>query len=104
MNPKNMGRMMRQLGIKNKDLDAKRVTIELSDGSKIIIEPAQVQAVEMQGTKTYTVTGTEKEENSIPEEDIKMVAEQAGVTEEEAKSALEVASGDIAQAIMDLKK
>ena len=103
MNPKNMGRMMKQMGIKNDELDAERVEITLSDGKKIIFESPQVQLMEVQGQKTYTIMGETTQETSIPEDDIKMVAEGASVSEEEAKKALEENDGDMAQAIMKLK-
>jgi len=102
MNPKNMGRMMKQMGIKNEELNASKVTIE-TEGKTIVFENPQVQVMEVQGQKTYTIIGETKEETSIPEDDIKMVAEGAEVSEEEAKKALEENDGDIAQAIMKLK-
>ena len=104
MNPKSMGRMMKQLGIKSDELEAKKVTIELADGKKLIFDSPQVQCMEVQGNKTYTLIGTPIEEKTIPAEDVKMVAEQAGVSEKKAKEALEKANGDIAEAILALKK
>ena len=104
MNPKQMQGMMRQLGIKSEELPAERVIIELTD-KKIIIENPSVSAIDMQGKKTYTVMGDEKEEEKgIPKADIKMVAEQANASEEDAKKALEESSGDIAEAIVKLKE
>ena len=104
MNPKNMGRMMKQMGIKNDELDAEKVEITLNGGKKIIFESPQVQVMEVQGQKTYTVMGETFEESSIPDEDIKMVAEQTGKSEDEAKAALEENDGDIAQTILELNK
>jgi nascent polypeptide-associated complex subunit alpha len=104
MNPKNMSRMMKQFGIKSDELEAKKVVIELKDGKKLVFDEPQVQCMEVQGNKTYTVIGTPAEEKSVPEEDITMVAEQAGVSPADAKEALKKADGDIAQAIMDLKE
>jgi len=103
MNPKNMGRMMKQLGIKNEELNASKVIIE-ADGKKIIFENPQVQVMEVQGQKTYTIIGETKTEESIPQDDVVMVAEQASVSNEEAKKALEEASGDIAEAILKLNE
>jgi nascent polypeptide-associated complex subunit alpha len=104
MNPKNMGRMMKQLGIKNEELNAKKIEVFLEDGKKLIFENPQLQVMEMQGQKTYTVIGNPIEETSIPKEDIEMVVEQANVSEENAKKALEENDGDIAEAIASLKK
>jgi nascent polypeptide-associated complex subunit alpha len=104
MNPKNMGKMMKQLGIKNEELDAEKVEMTLTDGSKLVFDKPQVQLMVMQGQKTYTVIGNPAEEKEIPQEDIQMVVDQAKVTPEEAKKALEEKNGDIAEAIFSLQK
>jgi len=103
MNPRNMGRMMKQMGIKNEELNASKVIIE-TDGKKIVFENPSVQVMEVQGQKTYTIMGETTTESSIPIEDIKMVAESASVSEDVAKEALSEANGDIAQAIMKLNE
>ena len=103
INPKQMQQMMRQLGIKSEELAAERVIIELKD-KKIVIDNPAVSAIDMQGKKTYTIMGDERLEEKDNEEDLKMVMEQASVPKEEAKKALEEADGDIAEAIMKLKK
>ena len=102
MNPAQMKRMMKQLGMKSEELEVKRVVFELENG-KLILESPQVTSIEVQGQKTYTVLGTETKETGIPEEDVKMVADQTGKSEEEAKKALEEANGDLAEAITKLK-
>ena len=104
MDPRRMKMLMKQMGIKNEDINAKRVIFELEAGKKLIIENPSVSTIEMQGQKTYTVTGTAKEETSLPEEDVKMVSEQTGASEKEARAALEQSEGDIAEAISKLKK
>jgi len=104
MDPRKMKMMMKQLGIKNEELNVKKVIFELED-KKLIIDDPQVSAIDMQGQKTYTVIGNAREEaGEIPKEDIKMVAEQTSVSEEESKKALEENDGDIAEAINKLKK
>ena len=103
MNPKNMGRMMKQMGIKNDELNASKVIIEL-EGKKLIFENPSVQLMEMQGQKTYTVIGNPKEESAIPKEDIEMVAEQTGKSKEEAQKALKENEGNIAEAISSLSE
>jgi len=104
MNPKNMGRMMKQFGIKNEELDAESVEIKLKNGKKITFQEPSVQLMEVQGQKTYTIMGATKEESEIPADDIKMVCEQTNCSPSEAKAALEETNGDIAEAIMKLKK
>jgi nascent polypeptide-associated complex subunit alpha len=103
MNPRQMNKMMKQMGIKNDDIPASKVTIE-TDGKTLVFDHPQVQLMEVQGQKTYTVIGTPKEESSIPEDDITMVAEQASVSKEDAQKALEENDGDIAQAIASLQE
>jgi nascent polypeptide-associated complex subunit alpha len=105
LDPKNMQRMMKQMGIKTEELNAKKVTFELENGKKLIIENPNVSAMTMQGKKTYTVIGEEKEEQAgIPHEDVEMVVQQTGATEEEVLKVLEENNGDIAEAILKLKK
>jgi nascent polypeptide-associated complex subunit alpha len=103
MNPRQMQRMMQQMGIKNEEIKASRVIIE-QEGERIIIESPNVTLIEMQGQKSYQITGNARTESLVSTDDIKMVAEQADVSESEAKKALEEAKGDIAEAIMKLKK
>ena len=103
MNPRQMNKMMKQMGIKNDDIPASKVTIE-TDGKTLVFDHPQVQLMEVQGQKTYTVIGTPKEESSIPEDDITMVAEQASVSKEDDKNELEKTNGDLAEAIVNLSE
>ena len=103
MDPKNMAKMMKQMGIKSEDLDATKVTIELKEGGRVIVlEPSVVQ-IEMQGQKSFQVSGKVHEEQDAGEDDIKMVMESAGCSREEAMNALRETGGDIAEAIIRLK-
>ncbi|MCK5627669.1 nascent polypeptide-associated complex protein [Candidatus Bathyarchaeota archaeon] len=105
-------RMMQKMGMDTKSLDDVRdVTIRTSD-RKIIIEEPSVMSIAMQGQNMFQVTGgTIREETitsetkvTIPEEDVKMVAEQANVSMDDAQKALEGSGGDLAEAIVSLKK
>ncbi len=104
MNPKKMQAMMKQLGINQEEIDAVRVTIEKSDGGKIVIENPSVSKVTMQGQETFQVVGDAREESdeTISEEDIKLVTEKTGRGEGEVRRALEESEGDIAEAILKL--
>lgn len=104
VNPKQMSQMMRQMGIKVDEVEASKVTFELTNGKKLVFENPQIQAMTMQGKKTYTLIGEATEENNVSLEDIQMVCEQTGKTKEEAKKALEETNGDIAEAILKLKE
>ncbi len=106
INPKQMQAMMKQMGIKNEEIEALRVIIETAD-KNIIIEPVSVQKIVMQGQHTFQVAGEIREETkseSIREEDVSLVAEKTGKSEKEAKAALEKTKGDIAEAILKLSE
>jgi nascent polypeptide-associated complex subunit alpha len=106
MNPKQMKQAMKQLGIKQEDVDASQVIIKTSSGDIIINNPS-VQKVNMQGQETFQISGDiirgEVDNTpSISEEDIEMVVSQANCSREEAKAAIEICEGDLAQAIIEL--
>ena len=103
MDPKQMSKMMKQMGIKSDELEATKVTIELKDGGRLVVfEPSVVQ-IDMQGQKSFQISGKVHEEQEAGEDDIKMVMEAAGVSREEAQNALRETGGDIAEAIIRLK-
>jgi nascent polypeptide-associated complex subunit alpha len=108
--------MMKQMGMNMKELgDIKRVILQ-GDQREIIIEGPQVTSINVQGTKMYQIAGgretegkptndekIEKTSTEIPEEDILLVAQQANVSIDVAKKALEDNDGDLAQAIIKLQ-
>ena len=112
MNPRQMNQMMKRLGINIKEIDNVRRVIIETDSKKYIIDNAEVTIMDAQGQKTYQVTGRARivtqeekpEEETIPQEDIDLVAEQSGKSKAEAKKALEETNGDIAEAILKLTK
>ena len=103
MDPKKMQAVMKQLGMKQEEIDASKVIIEKTDKSKIIIENPSVAKITIQGSESFQISGdvTEKDEG-ILEEDIKTVMEKTGYGFKEAKKALEDANGDLAEAILSL--
>lgn len=103
MNPKQLQRMMRQMGVDIEEIDAEEVVIKLPDKA-IVFENPSVNVIKAKGQKTYQITGNEFIRQVIPEEDIKLVSEQAKVSEAEAKRVLEETKGDLAKAIMNLDK
>ncbi len=101
--PKKMQGMMKQLGINQEEIPAEKVTIEKTDGGKIVIENPSVQKITMQGQSSFQIAGEIKESaETFSEEDVKLVAEKTSRSFEEAKSALEESNGDIAEALMKL--
>ena len=103
MNPRQMNKMMQKMGIKQEEIDAIEVIIKTPD-KKLVINNPSVMKVDMMGQKTLQITGDISEESNILDEDIKTVSEQAEVSEEEAKKALGETGGDLAEAILKLKK
>jgi nascent polypeptide-associated complex subunit alpha len=113
MNSREVKRMMQQMGIKQVEYpDVKRVVMEAGEINYIIENP-QVVAIEAQGQKSFQITGTlkevigkkkevAKEGTEFPEDDIKLVMEQASVSREKAIDALKKAEGQPADAIMNL--
>lgn len=101
-------RMMKQMGFKMNELgDIERVILQ-GRGREIVIEGPAVTVINMKGQRMYQVAGgrvTEKpveKELVIPEEDILLVAQQAGVSMDRARTALAEAEGDLARAILML--
>ncbi len=102
INPRQMKKMMRQMGMEMKELPAKEVVIKMDDGDIIIKNPS-VNLIEAQGQKTYQITG-EEGVSGLRQEDIDVVASQAGVSKDAARKALEDADGDLAAAILSFTK
>jgi nascent polypeptide-associated complex subunit alpha len=103
INPRKMQKMMNRMGIQQKPIDAKEVIIKCED-KDIVVKNPNVVKVNMMGQDTIQVTGDITEVSGIKEEDVKTVSEQAGVDEEIARKALEENDGDLAKAILSLKK
>jgi len=108
INKRQAAQMMRRMGIQQEEIDATEVIIKTPEKELIISNP-QVAKVNLMGQETFQIIGevTERALSSEPdinEEDIKTVMEQAQASEEEAKEAIKNAHGDLAQAILDLKK
>lgn len=105
--PRKMEKMMKQMGIKVRELsNVEEVVIRMPE-KELVIPNAQVSVTEMKGQKTYQVMGKAQERELKPEisgEDVELVMEQANVDKDVAKKALEEADGDIAQAILNLKE
>jgi nascent polypeptide-associated complex subunit alpha len=108
MNSRKAAQMMKKMGIQQVEIPATEVIIKTPEKEIIITEP-QVSKVNMMGQETFQIVGNinERELSTKPEinqEDVKTVMEQADVTEEEAKKAIEDSEGDLAKAILSFKK
>lgn len=108
MNPRDVQRAMKQLGVKQVEIPATEVIIRTAEKDIIIREPS-VQKVNMMGQVSFQISGEVEEQAhssaaDISEDDIQMVMEQADVDKKTALQAIQDADGDLAQAIMELKK
>lgn len=112
MSPREMRRMMQRMGLEMEEMpDVDHVLIKTRK-KQVIIEKPQVLLMKMAGQTIFQVIGEAREveevkpeekpveEVEIPEEDVQLVAAQAGVSLDEARRALKQTKGDLAQAIM----
>lgn len=105
IDPRKMQQMMKQMGIRQDEIDANRVIIEKNDGNKIVIDNANVTKVVMSGQESWQIVGEAHEESGgagIKEDDVKLVMEKTGKRDEEVRAALDESEGDIAEAILKL--
>jgi nascent polypeptide-associated complex subunit alpha len=123
MNPRKMKQMMEQMGIDVTELDVEEVVIRTGD-EDLVFDDAQVTRMDAQGQQTYQVVGDPdardpgaaaiengddgdadagSDDGGIPEDDIALVAENAGVDAETAREALVETDGDLAAAIAALE-
>ena len=124
IDPKMTKQAMKKMGIKEENLDASKVIIKLSN-RELVFDAPQVSKINMMGQETYQIIGepierelSESDENTnntetaeaddtmpeINDDDIKTVMKQADCSEETARSMLEETKGDIAEAIVKIKK
>jgi len=123
MNPRKMKQMMKQMGIDVTELDAEEVVIRTAD-EELVFSDVQVTRMDAQGQETYQVVGepevSEAGEaagavetgeadagsdggDTIPEDDVELVATRASVSKSDALEALEAEDGDLAAAIARLE-
>lgn len=103
--------MLKQMGIKSKDIDAQEVIIKQGD-KKIIIRDPKVSEMEFSGQKTFQIFGkvsveeavSGSEEATFKEKDVQFVVDMTKVNKDKARETLEKTKGDIAKAILILRK
>ncbi len=108
-------RLLSSAGIEVNELGEADVTIDFGD-RKVTLRRAKVVQVEGPIGKMYQIMGGEEVSGEvvstapgaehaieISEDDVALVAAQAGVSEEEARRALIEAGGDLARAILSLR-
>ncbi len=105
LNPKQMKKMMKQMGIEMEELEAEEVIIRTSTEELIFKKPS-VTKISAKGLETFQIIGSYEvvRKVEISDEDVKLIMEQANVDEETARRALEEAGGDLAEALMRLQE
>ncbi|MFB6110940.1 MAG: nascent polypeptide-associated complex protein [Halobacteriaceae archaeon] len=118
-NPRKMKQMMEQMGIDFEELEAEEVVIRLDDDTELYFPSADVTRMDARGQQTYQVVGdpeeraresgepteeakddaTDEQDPAIPQDDVELVATRTGVSDEEARAALEAVDGDLAAAV-----
>ncbi|TET09440.1 MAG: nascent polypeptide-associated complex protein [Candidatus Thorarchaeota archaeon] len=126
MSPKQMARMMKKMGIEQKEIEGVREVVIRFDDKEWVILNAQVTMVKQAGSESFQISGTKSERDltgstpvktetpasevevkksiEIPMEDAALVASQTGVDIGVAKQALEETGGDLAAAILKLRR
>ncbi|WP_299262960.1 nascent polypeptide-associated complex protein [Halorientalis sp.] len=119
--PQKMQQMMDQFGIDIEELDAEEVVIRTAE-EELVFTDAEVQRMDAQGQETYQVIGTPEsreagdgsaieggdpsgsgDSDGIPDADVEIVANRAGVSEDDAREALEAEDGNLAAAVERLE-
>lgn len=116
MNPKRLQAMMRQMGIEVEDIDDVQEVIIKTPTREIVFRDATVSKMTAQGSTTWQIAGTPEERAAtggssepaapvkleVSEEDVDLVAQQANVSKDVARKALEDANGQPAEALVKL--
>jgi len=109
VSPREARRMMKRLGLSMDEVPDVQEVIIRTSSKDIVIEEPEVAVLDMYGQKIFQVIGERIVEKAvekkitIPEEDVKLVADQTGRSMEEARKALEETEGDLARAILLLQ-
>lgn len=119
--PKQMARMMKKMGIEQKEIAGVSEVIFRFDDKEWVVANPQVTMIKQSGVESYQVAGgrierarsresteiqerDKPQETEIPMEDAALVAGQTGVDIEMAKQALIETQGDLAAAILKLRR
>ncbi|MDY6770725.1 MAG: nascent polypeptide-associated complex protein [Candidatus Nanohaloarchaea archaeon] len=101
-NPQNMQKMMEQMGMDMEEVGAKRVVVDLGD-EEMVFEKPELNKIKVKGKEMFQLQGDYSTQAKGPsQEDVKMVAEKADVSEDEARKALQE-HDEPADAIMSLQ-
>jgi nascent polypeptide-associated complex subunit alpha len=120
LDPRKMQQMMKQMGIDVDELDAEQVVITTTDGEELVFDDPDITVMDARGQETYQVVGEHTtreagssdasavesgddgesaESSGIPDEDVQIVVQRTGASEDAAREALEETGGDLAAAV-----
>jgi nascent polypeptide-associated complex subunit alpha len=124
--PHKMQQMMDQFGIDLTEIDAEEVVIRTED-EELVFHDAEVQKMDAQGQATYQVIGSPESRArgeggsdggaaaggdtgdggggtpAVEPQDVEIVAQRTGASEDRAREALEETDGDLAAAVERLE-
>lgn len=98
---KDMSKMMKQMGVDMEEVDADKVEVKIGD-KKLVFNNPDLSKIEAQGQEIFQLRGSYSEEEEVSGEDIELVVEKTGASEDEAREALKE-NGDVASAVMALQ-
>ncbi len=104
INPRQLEKAMKQMGMHMEQIDAEEVIIKTKEKEIVITEP-EVSKVNMMGRDTFQITGniSERETEKFSDDDVEMIMEETGASEEQVREMLGKTQ-DLAETIMKLKK
>ena len=115
LDPRKMEQMMKQMGIDVDDVAAEEVIIRTPDHD-LVFDGPDVTKMDARGQETYQIIGSPQtrerdssgsddgeDASAVDAGDVELVANRTGVSEAEARAALEDADGDLAAAVAALE-
>jgi len=95
-----MSAAMKQMGIDMEELDADRVEVKIGD-KKLVFKNPELSKIDAKGQEMFQLQGDYEEVEEVSSEDVELVMEKTGCSEEDAKNALD--DNDVAGAVMELQ-
>lgn len=96
-----MSKMMKQMGMDMDEIDADKVEVTVGE-KKLVFENPNLSKIEAKGQEIFQLQGDYSEVEDISSEDVELVMDKTGCSEEEARSALKDAE-DVAEAVMSVQ-
>jgi len=110
MNSRQLNQMMKRFGINVKTIENVEKVVIQTDTKEYVFDKVEVTVMDVQGEKTYQIVGNpmirarQAATEDTLKDDVKLVMEQTGKSEAEARKALKETNGDIAEAILKLSQ